>query len=275
MSFHDRTIRLGSLDLHYTEWGDPPAPAVVLLHGITGHARGWDTVARALAPDRRVLALDQRGHGDSEAPADADYRVESMAADLAAFVDALGLARASVVGHSMGGRIAIAYGGARASRLDRLVLVDIGPDVATAGLLRVRGLMAQSPEVVPSEDWALRYLRAGNPLYDEAELRHRVAHALKRLPDGSLTWKYARGLRDMMREGRRDPVDLWPALGRIPCPTLVVRGSESDILTAEQAKQVVAALPRGQLVEIAGAGHTVPGDRPAEFVEAVRAFLLA
>jgi pimeloyl-ACP methyl ester carboxylesterase len=274
MSFNDRTIRLGNLTFHYTEWGKTDARAIVLLHGITGHARGWDTVARALATDARVLALDQRGHGDSEAPADNDYRVGTMAADLAAFVDALGLARVSVVGHSMGGRIAIAYAGEHGSRLDRLALVDIGPDIATTGLLRVRSLMAQSPEVVESEAWALRYLRAGNPLYDEAELRHRVTHALKRRPDGSLTWKYAQGLRDMMREGRRDPVDLWPALRQIPCPTLVVRGSESDILTAEQAKQVVEGLPLGQLVEIAGAGHTVPGDKPLEFTQALRAFLL-
>jgi pimeloyl-ACP methyl ester carboxylesterase len=274
MSFSDRTVRLGALTFHYTEWGTPDAPPVVLLHGITGHARGWDTAARALAPGRRVLALDQRGHGDSEAPPDADYRVGTMAADLAAFVDTLGLSRVSVVGHSMGGRIAIAWAGLHGARLDRLVLVDIGPDIATPGLQRVRSLMAQSPEVVASEAWALRYLRAGNPLHDEAELRHRVAHALRRLPDGSLTWKYSRGLRDMMREGRRDAVDLWPALRSIACPTLVVRGSESDILTAEQAKQVVEALPQGQLVEIAGAGHTVPGDKPAEFAQALRAFLL-
>src|SRR5260370_11272459 len=89
-------------------------------------------------------------------------------------------------------------------------------------------------------------------------LRERVRHGLKRLPDGELTWKYAKGLRDMMREGRGDAVDLWGPLPRIPCPTLVVRGAESDILSAEVAKKMAERLPDGRVVEIAGAGHTVP-----------------
>jgi pimeloyl-ACP methyl ester carboxylesterase len=275
MSFADRTVRLGALGFHYTDWGRRKAPAVVLLHGVTGHARGWDSLARALAPDFRVLALDQRGHGDSDAPADDDYRVSAMAADVRAFADALGLDRFALLGHSMGGRVAIAFAGDQGDRLDRLVLVDIGPDIHGPGLQRVAALMAHSPETLESEEWAVRYLRIGNPLHDEAELRHRVKHGIRRLPDGTLAWKYARGLRTAIREGRRETVDLWGPLRRIPCPTLLVRGSESDILTAEQAERVVAALRSGLLVEIAGAGHTVPGDRPAEFARAVGAFLRA
>jgi pimeloyl-ACP methyl ester carboxylesterase len=275
MTLTDRTVKLGALAFHYTEWGPPAAPAVILLHGITGHARVWDTLARALAPDFRVLALDQRGHGDSEAPADDDYRVATMAADLTAFADALGLARFALIGHSMGGRVAMAFAGDHGERLTRLVIVDIGPDIHPGGLERVRQMMAHAPETLESEEWAVRYVRLGNPLYDEAELRHRVVQGLRRRPDGTLTWKYSKGLRDLMRAGgRRDVIDLWAPLRRTACPALVVRGSESDIITAEQAKQVVAALPAGQLVEIAGAGHTVPGDKPAEFARAVRAFLL-
>lgn len=267
-------MQLGALRFHYTDWGQPEAPAVVLLHGVTAHARGWDTFARALSPDFRVLALDLRGHGDSDAPPDADYRVAAMAADVRALADALGLARFALVGHSMGGRIAIAFAGEHGRRVARLVLVDIGPDIHPPGLQRVREMMARSPECFESEAWAVRYLRVGNPLHDEGELRHRVKHGIKALPDGTFAWKYSKGLRAMMREGWRDAIDLWGPLRRIGCPTLLVRGGESDILTAEQAEQVVAALPAGQLAEIAGAGHTVPGDKPAEFARAVRAFLL-
>lgn len=274
MAFADRTVRLGALRFHYTDWGSPGAPAVVLLHGITGHARGWDTLASALSPDLRVLALDQRGHGDSDAPPDADYRVTAMAEDLRAFADALGLARFALVGHSMGGRVAIAFAGDHGARLDRLVLVDIGPDINPPGLQRVVALMAHSPETLESEEWAVRYLRIGNPLHDEAELRHRVKHGIRRLPDGTLAWKYSKGLRVMMREGRREAMDLWAPLRRVACPTLLVRGSESDILTAEQAVRVIEALPGSRLEEISGAGHTVPGDRPADFARAVRSFLL-
>ena len=96
----DRTITLHGSTFHYTEQGDPRAPALVMLHGITGHARTWDDEGAALASRHRVLALDQRGHGDSDPPADADYTIASLTADLAAFADALGLATFTLVGLS-------------------------------------------------------------------------------------------------------------------------------------------------------------------------------
>jgi pimeloyl-ACP methyl ester carboxylesterase len=143
-----------------------------------------------------VLALDQRGHGDSDPAPDDDYRVATMADDLAAFTGSLRLERFSLVGHSMGGRIAIKYAADHAARLDRLVIVDIGPDIEPAGLQRVRAMMAQSPERL-------------------------------------------------------------------------------DILSPAVAKKMAERLPDGRLVEITGAAHTVPADRPEEFVGQVRAFLSA
>ena len=97
----DRTVILQGQRFHYTEWGEATAPALVLLHGVTGHARTWDDEAGALASRYRVLALDQRGHGDSDPAADGDYTVAAMAGDLAAFADTLGLARLSIVGLSI------------------------------------------------------------------------------------------------------------------------------------------------------------------------------
>jgi pimeloyl-ACP methyl ester carboxylesterase len=273
MSFVERTVRVNGVTLHYLDWGATEAPPVVLLHGITGHARVWDHLASRLVPGHRVLALDQRGHGDSDpAPGD-DYRVGTMADDVAAFAASLRLDRFALVGHSMGGRIAIQYAADHGARLDRLVIIDIGPEIDLSGLMRVRDMMAQAPERIESEEWAVEYIRRGNPRQDLDMLRQRVRHGLKRLPDGELTWKYAKGLRDMMRAGRRDAVDLWEPLPRIACPTLVVRGAESDILSADVAKKMTERLPAGRLVEIEGAGHTVPADRPEEFVRQIQAFL--
>src|SRR5262245_26879452 len=130
----DRTITLCGRRFHYTEWGEPTARPLIMLHGVTGHARTWDEEAALLAERYRVLALDQRGHGDSEPAADGDYTVAAMAADLTAFVDALGLDQVSVVGLSMGGRVAIAFAGQAPRRVERLVVVDIGPDISEAGL---------------------------------------------------------------------------------------------------------------------------------------------
>jgi len=279
MPFIERTAKVNGITLHYLDWGldrgPADAPPVVLLHGITGHARVWDHLAERLEPRHRVLVLDQRGHGDSDPAPDDDYRVGTMADDVAAFVGSLRLDRFALLGHSMGGRIAIKYAADHAARLERLVIVDIGPDINLAGLQRVRDMMANAPERIESEEWAVEYIRRANPLQDVDMLRERVRHGLRRAPDGELTWKYAKGLRDMMREGRRDAVDLWEPLPRIPCPTLIVRGAESDILSAEVAKKMAERLPDGRVVEIAGAGHTVPADRPEEFVRQIRAFLEA
>src|SRR2546422_6040543 len=109
--YRARIVSLHGQRFHYTDWGEVAAPVVVMLHGITGHARAWDDEARALASRFRVVALDQRGHGDSDPAPDGDYTVATMAGDLAAFADALELTRFSLVGLSMGGRVAIAFAG--------------------------------------------------------------------------------------------------------------------------------------------------------------------
>jgi pimeloyl-ACP methyl ester carboxylesterase len=244
-----------------------------MLHGVTGHARTWDEEAAALASRYRVLALDQRGHGDSDPSPSGDYTVATMSADVTAFADALGLARFSLVGLSMGGRVAIAFAGHAPRRVDRLVIVDIGPEISEAGLLRVAALMARSPELFPSLEHALAFHRVTNPLYTEAMLRHRVEHGTRAV-DGGLTWKYDRGLRETVRAGTwRDPIDLWPLWREIRCPILLVRGADSDVLSAEIAKRMLDENPNTRFAEVAGAGHTVPGDQPAVFRALLTAFL--
>src|SRR2546428_6712449 len=230
---HDRTIALRGRRFHYTEWGAPTSPALVMLHGVTGHARTWDEEAAGLAARYRVLALDQRGHGDSDPPLDGDYTVAAMAGDLTAFVDALGVPRVSIVGLSMGGRVAIAFAGQSPRRMEKLGIVDIGPDISQIGRARVGMLMAGAPELFASFDEAYAFQRATNPRYTDAMLRHRVQHGLRPVP-GGLTWKYDRGLREAARAGTwSDPIDLWPLWRAIACPVLIVRGGVSDVLVAE------------------------------------------
>ena len=126
----DETVTLDGLRLHYRDWGDPTAPPVVLLHGYTQHARCWDTVAPALADRFRVLALDQRGFGESDWAA--DYHELRLVADLAGFVETLGLATVSLVGFSIGGSAAISYAQLYPDRVERLVAFECftDPDVA-------------------------------------------------------------------------------------------------------------------------------------------------
>src|SRR6266566_3568809 len=160
-TFADRSLTVHGQRFHLTDWGPADAPTVLFLHGVTGHARTWDHEAAALAGRFRIIALDQRGHGDSD-PA----------------------------------------------------------------------------------------------------------------PDGGYTWKYDRAIRDAVRNGRwREDLDVWPLWASVACPTVIVRGAESDVLSPETAKQMVDARPRARLVEIPDAGHTVPGDQPAQFLDVLRAFL--
>ena len=274
MEPREREIKLGGLRFHYLECGRAVAPSLILLHGFTGHARTWDHVAAPLADRFRVLALDQRGHGDSDWALDGDYRIASMARDLAAFAEALCPAPFGLVGLSMGGRVAMAYAGSHPGRVERLVLVDIGPEIAPDGLTRIRTTVGNIPDELASEEQAYLLLRAASPRYSEPLLRHRIKHGFHRLPDGRLAWKYDKVLRAQAREDLRDVPDLWPDLARIDCPTLIVRGIESDVLSPQIAKRMLETLKNGRLVEIPDAGHTVPGDQPEAFLAALRTFLV-
>ena len=270
----DHTVLLHGTRFHYTEWGEAAAPPVILLHGVTGHARTWDDEARALSAAWRVFALDQRGHGDSDPAPDGDYTTATLCDDLATFIDSLGLAQVTLVALSMGGRVAIAYAGRYPSRVQRLVVIDIGPEIAAAGGGRVGAMMAGSPERFESVARAIEYARTNAPRYTEAMLRHRVEHGVRALAGGGVTWKYDRAIRESIRTGRwRDPIDLWPLWAAITCPTLIVRGAESDILSGEIARRMLAAQPRAKLVEIPNAGHTVPGDQPQAFLDVLKEFL--
>ncbi len=240
VTFADRSLTVHGQRFHLTDWGPTDAPTVLFLHGVTGHARTWDHEAAALAGRFRIIALDQRGHGDSDPAPDGDYTLTALTGDIAAVVDALGLARVSLVGLSLGGRVAI----------------------------------VRSPERFASVEDAIAQARASNPRYADVLLRERVAHALRPLPDGGYTWKYDRAIRDAVRNGRwREDLDVWPLWASVACPTVIVRGAESDVLSPETAKQMVDARPRARLVEIPDAGHTVPGDQPAQFLDVLRTFL--
>ena len=272
----DKTIDAGGLRLHYLDWGNEAAPPMLLLHGFSGHAHTWDTFARAMCDRFRVLALDQRGHGDSGWAKDGAYTVDDHAADISAFQDRLALGPFVLVGLSMGGRNAIRYTSGHPGKVERLVIVDIGPDIAPQGAERVRRTAAEAPEEFAGVDDALAYVRQQAVFLSpaaEAALRHRVEHGVKKLPSGRYTWKYDKFLRDQRRQGGAPPVDLWPAVRQITAPTLIVRGAESDVFSPETAKRMHELIPESRLVEIPGAGHSVPADAPEAFERAVREFL--
>ena len=266
----DRTISLNGLEFHYRDWGDPSAAPLVLLHGLSSHARSWDTFAEAMAARYRVLALDQRGHGESAWAG--DYAPERRVEDMEAFADALGLETFSLLGLSMGGICAYGYAAQHPERLERLVIVDIAPELETDGIKRIGSGMAQKSEFDDPEE-AVAQSRAANPRPPEAALRHRVLNNLKQREDGKWTWRYDPAVSGATRGPRPDPEPIWASLRNISCPALLVRGAESDLLGRAAAERMTREMQNCTLVEVPNAGHSVPLDNPQGFLEAVAAFL--
>jgi pimeloyl-ACP methyl ester carboxylesterase len=272
----DELIELRGLRFHYRDWAAERegAPVLVLLHGFTGHARSWDAFAAQMTDRYRVIALDQRGHGETGwAPAD-KYGTHEMADDLAAFVKALGLEHFALLGLSMGGSVAIEYAGGAPEALARLVIVDIGPDIVTSGMSRIRDGLKVS-DVFESREAAFRSARAANPRPPEAHHRHRVDHSLMRTEDGRWTWRYDRALRGPAATPRpRDPEAAWKSCAAIAVPTLIIRGELSDILSPETTKRMLETIKDSRLAVVKDSGHSVPLDAPEGFLKAAREFLV-
>ena len=252
------TLTLNGLRLHYLAWGDAARPPIVCVHGYTGSAQAFNSLARRLADRFRVIAPDVRGHGESGWSPHGAYQYADQAADLAALVDRLELGRFVLIGTSMGGIIAMAYAVANPERLRGLVINDIGPE-AEAGTQRITQMVGDRPQDFASLDEAMAYRRqispitAARPLADQRELALGV---LRRRADGRWEWPMDPAyIRQRVEHGPPPRPELWPGLGKIACPSLVVWGIESDVLSEAQARRMVAALPRGELVAVPGIGH--------------------
>ena len=271
----DHQILLGGMRLHYLDWGGAGTP-VVFLHGGGLTAHTWDLVCLALRDGRRCLALDQRGHGDSEWSPELDYGMDAHARDLEAFIKELRLQRPVLVGQSMGGMNALAYAARHSGELAGVVVVEAGPDVRESGAQRILDFVLGPGELDSVDDFVQRAL-AFNPSRDERLLRRSLLHNLRRLPDGRWTWKYDR--RWMSPEGfqrlKSTLTSLREELPSIGCPVLVVRGARSDVFLDEDAAELAAALPNAEWIRIENAGHTVQGDNPGGLVDALRAWLSA
>jgi esterase len=253
-----QAIDVNGLRVHYLDWGNPGAPPVVCVHGYTSSAQAFNALARRFHDRCHFVALDVRGHGASAwSPAGA-YQYRDQVGDLAAVVDKLGLSRFTLIGTSMGGIIAMAYAGTHPDRLTHLVINDIGPDVEV-GSQRITQMVGSRPDEFGTLDDAMAYRRqmspivAGRALDDQRELALGV---LRQRPDGRWIWKMDPAyIEQRVKIGPPARPALWPALQRVTCPTLVVWGSDSDVLSEAQARRMVDTLADGELVTVSGVGH--------------------
>ncbi|NNL66477.1 MAG: alpha/beta hydrolase [Myxococcales bacterium] len=279
----DRTVPgADGLSLHLVEWSREGVP-FLLLHGFGNEAHIWDDLVPALADHYRVLALDQRGHGDSDGDAEGRYDHESMARDVESVCDALGIERLVLCGHSMGGRVSMRFAGRNPDELAGLVIVDAGPELDERGVSRITTEAARQEPVFDSVEEYARLLSRNYPAGQAGVLARMARHELRERPDGRFALKLqldmkalreSRSPEEAERYAAEETRILWQALETLPCPALVVRGAASDVLSAETADRMAEAIPNGELAVVAQAAHSVMVDNPEGLRDAVCRFAL-
>jgi pimeloyl-ACP methyl ester carboxylesterase len=257
--------------LHFLEWNSAGGRTIVLLHGNSANAWWWNPVASLLAPGWRLIAIDQRGHGDSEWVRPAAYSPEHYATDLASFIEHhfRGREKPIVVGHSMGGLSVMAFA-RRHPRLARAAVVIDSALTSSRGRDRYLRRLKSLPVVTyPDLETAKARFRL---MPDEGriprEIVHEVAaHSLARTEDGRWTLKFDR---DAFFGG--DGIHAMETLEAIRIPTLLVRAEHSRIMTAEAAEQARERNPHARLLTIPRAHHHVLLEDPAAVAKVIEDF---
>ena len=271
----ERDVTVGKLKIHYQEWGDESAPAILMLHGfgVSGHM--FDEFAERMQDRFHLISVDQRGHGDSDWSDEGDYSREAFVRDLEGFQAKLGIERFVLIGHSMGGLNAVSYTVRHPERVRALVLVDVGPESAKEGVDNITRF-TRGPDQLEFEEF-VEMAHRFNPRRTVENIRDRMRHRLRQLDNGKWTWKFDERFRKedsgLQIGGRLSNDETWQLYRDVPVPTLLARGAESDVLTQEIAERVAREMQRARLVVVPAAGHSVPGDNPDDFTAAVREFI--
>ncbi len=266
-------VAVNGLSLRYRDWGGDSDVSALAFHGFALNAHSWDEVASGLCSRVRLIAFDQRGHGGSDwCEKVEDYTRDQMVSDIEGIVDDLHIERCVVIGHSMGGLNAMTFAARNPTRARALVLVDVGPEVRVDGANEVAYFVA-GPYALDSLDAWVDHLHEHYPWRSRDRIRARLEVSLRETPDGRLAKQYD----ERFRHGFGGVVEgrdrLWDVARALRCPTLLVQGGSSPVLPLEIAEQFADAVDVVRLVSIPGAGHSVAGDKPAEFVQVVSAFL--
>ncbi len=261
----------GSPRLHYLEW-NPDAPrTIVLLHGNSANAWWWEPLARAIAPEYRMLALDQRGHGDSEWVRPVAYSPADYANDITRFVDhiAPNADKPVVVGHSMGGLNVLAFARQHPERVRGAMAIDVAVTSSRGRdryLRRLKGLpVVAYPDLATA---TARFRLMPNEGGIPEEVRLEIAErSLARTDEGRWTLKFDR---ESFLGG--DGLPVLETIQEIKIPTMLVRAEHSRIMTAEAAENARASNPRTRLVTIADAHHHVILEKPEEVARVIEEF---
>jgi len=271
------SVRSGDVDIFCRRFGKSGPKSgrtpVLIVHGLSYFSYDWIGPASALAGDREVAAIDMRGFGQSGWSPSRNYKLETLVGDVLNVLDALGWRQAVLIGHSFGGRVALATAGWNADRAAAVVLVDFAPDIAAAGRRATAERIGRQPDVFVSVGEALAFHEED----DTPAVRARYEAFLKPV-EGGFQLRRDLHFRDNFRKaidtGQSAPVPdfFWPMLGALSAPALVIRGSESNMFDAATLTKVKDVAPRAQAIELQGS-HDLAGDNPDGLVKSVSQFL--
>ncbi len=272
--------------LHYLDWGNPSAPTLILVHGGLDHARSWDWTARALADDYHVIAVDLRGHGDSGWSSDGAYMMANMVYDLAQLVDLLDRAPVAIVGHSLGGSIALRYAGLFSDKVRKVVAIEglgLSPkrlaesasssptDVMRRWIDARRSSARRTGRRYSTIEAAVIRMQERNAHLSLERALHLTSHGVNRNEDGSYSWKFDPYLYDLHLRMAGD-MDLPVFWEQITCPTLLCLGLDSWASNPATDGRV-DHFRDAKLVEFAEAGHWLHHDQFDRFITELRNFL--
>jgi len=281
---HLKSFKSQNITLRYWDWGNNEAPPLLLIHGVRDHARSWDQVADQLSHHWHVLALDLRGHGESDWSPDGAYMLPYHVLDLAEFIATLGEERLSIIAHSYGGVVAARYAGMYPSRIAKLVLVDsLGAAPHTlaeweqiGSVNRTRDWIEQRraydlepPRLLASIDEAVTRMIKVNTRLTQAQAEHLASHGLHSTPSG-YQWKFDPRVSSFTPEDlSQNDIQYWR---EITAQTLILFGNQS--WKGDPSKDGRADhFNTSQVVGIEGAGHWIHHDQLDLFCAEVLKFL--
>jgi pimeloyl-ACP methyl ester carboxylesterase len=258
---------------HVLDWGPLEGPTLALLHGGHQSAHSWDLVSLSLADRFRVIAPDQRGHGDSEWARDCEYSNMEMARDFIAIIENTGVEKPIAVGHSMGGRNTLLAALERPDLFRALIIVDAGPELSDQGRRAITSFVANNEEFEDLDQFA-ENVRRYDPYRPTAHIERTVKYNLFKRADGKYISKCDRAPRKLglVKSGDTSELTL-EAMGGLDMPVLLVRGANSNVITPEAAERFRDALPNGHLVTVPDCGHNVHSQNTPGFLQAIEGFL--
>ena len=269
----DRYLKINGLRLHYLDWGNHGCQTILLLHGFLAHAHVWDDFAVNLQSHYHVIALDQRGHGESQWSNDGAYSLDDHFSDIAHFIETLDLNELILIGHSMGGRHALFYAACVPHKEDRLILVDARPGNDPQAAYALRRLLATFPREAHSLKEVVQAIRSLYPYLSREMCYHIANHGYKRVHEGTYIPKYDTRMAQQSDDTGYATEDLWPFMKNVPCPVLLIRGNESHFLSREVAQQMCRALPQAKFQEIPESTHMPVQENPIATTKVIMDFL--